>query len=168
MQVSIIAALDERKVIGHRSRLPWHLPGDLRHFRRLTMGRTVLMGRRTLESIGAPLEGRTNLVLTRRTDCAGTGFETVASLEEALDAARRAGTHPELWVIGGALTFALALPRTQRLHLTEVHGAHEGDAFFPDYDRSQWVEEARRAQREAHGARYSFVVYRRRHGGEAR
>ena len=159
--ISITAALDERNVIGHRQRLPWHLPGDLRHFRHLTVGKTILMGRRTLESIGEPLEKRRNLILTRQSTLRSPGFETVANLEEAIDIALCASASPELIVIGGALTYALALPCADRLYLTEVDGEHDGDIFFPDYDRTQWEERTRSVQHEPDGTRYSFVTYHR-------
>ena len=165
--ISILAALDESGLIGAGDRLPWRLRGDMRRFRRLTMGKPLLMGRRTHESIGRPLDGRTNIVLSRRVGYEAPGCRTVACFEDAL-ALARAGNAQELMVIGGAEIYALALPAADRLYLTRVQGRFEGDVYFPPYDESQWIEEEREAGEDAQGPGYCFVTYRRRSLGPAR
>jgi dihydrofolate reductase len=137
LKVSIIAALAANGVIGRSGALPWYLPDDLRRFKALTMGRPVLMGRRTFESIGAPLPGRRNLVLTRGTGVFPAGIEPVASLGAAM--AYCAGA-AELCVIGGAEVFAQALPLATQLALTQVHVEVDGDVRFPEFDATHWRE----------------------------
>ncbi len=133
--VSLIWAMDEGGLIGAGNRLPWRLPADMRWFRRHTLGKPVLMGRRTFESIGRPLPERRNLVLTR-TRAQLPGCEIVRTLDEA----RTLAGDAELMVIGGAQVYRLALPVASRLYLTRVHARLEGDAFFPDFDFSGWRE----------------------------
>jgi dihydrofolate reductase len=154
MRVSIIVAVADNGVIGRAQQLPWHLPDDLKRFKALTMGKAVLMGRRTYESIGRPLPGRRNLVLSRKpivepqgnrpaapaTLAAGTTLERVASLAEALQRCAAAG---EVCVIGGADVFRDALPLATHLHLTRVGAQIEGDVHFPDFDLREWRETAR-------------------------
>lgn len=142
-RLSLIWAMDEQGLIGAGNALPWRLPADMRWFRRHTLGKPVLMGRKTFESIGRPLPDRRNLVLSHRLD-ALPGCEIVRSLE----AARRLAGDAELMVIGGAQVYALALPAAERLYLTRVHGVFEGDAFFPPVDWSHWRE----IHRESHPA----------------
>lgn len=136
--ISLIWGQDENGLIGRNNRLPWHLPADMTWFRRQTMGKPVLMGRKTYESIGRPLPGRTNIVLTRR-DIAIPGCSVVHSLPEALQLFEASGAE-ELMVMGGAEIYALFLPEADRLYMTLVHHAFEGDAWFPDFDRSAWLE----------------------------
>ena len=163
MLISIVAALDESGLIGSGGRLPWRLRGDLRRFRRLTMGKPVLMGRRTFESIGRPLDGRTNIVLSRRAGYEAAGCRTAASMDAALAVARETGGgQGELMVIGGAEVYGLALPIAGRLYLTRVRGRFEGDVYFPPYDESEWLEEGREAGDDAEGPAYWFVTYRSR------
>ena len=163
MSISIIVALDERGLIGAGGCLPWRLREDLRRFRRLTMGKPVVMGRRTFESIGRPLDGRTNIVLTRRAGYEAPGCRVVASLDAALDAGRGA---EELMVIGGAAVYALALPRAQRLYLTRIRGRFEGDVYFPPYDESEWREEHCEPGRDPDGPPCCFVTCRRVDSGD--
>jgi dihydrofolate reductase len=143
--------------------MPWRLPEDLRRFKRLTMGHAVIMGRRTFESIGSPLPGRDNIVITRSRDWSPTGCVVVHSLDAALAAV---GSRGEAFVIGGAQIYALALPLAQRLHLTEIARDFEGDAFFPEFDRSQWREISREPHVPAVAAdfNYAFVEYARAPG----
>jgi dihydrofolate reductase len=164
--VSIIVAVAENGVIGKGNTLPWHLPEDLRHFKQVTMGKPIIMGRRTFESIGKPLPGRTNIVITRDPTFHAAGTAVVFSLEEALALARNTalrGGVDEVVVIGGAEIYATALPRADRLYLTEVHAAVEGDALLPPIDWTQWREVSRErhdAQSPRHHA-FSIVCYER-------
>ena len=159
--ISIIAALAENRVIGNGNALPWRLPNDLRRFRRLTTGHAVIMGRKNYESIGKPLPGRRNIVITRQPDYAAPGCRMAHSLEEALAAA---GDDPEIFVIGGAEVYAQALPRARRLYLTLVHGAVAGDVLFPQLDWSEWTEldRERHEPDDQHAYAYSFVTFERK------
>lgn len=161
MRVSIIAAMAENRVIGRDNALPWHLPEDLKRFKRLTMGHAVIMGRRNYESIGHPLPGRKNIVVTHRKGYQAPGCVVVHSLDEALLAA---GDDPEVFVIGGAELYAQWLPRAQRLYLTLVHAVVPGDTYFPEFDWSEWQEIAREwhAADSRHAYAYSFVVLDRK------
>lgn len=159
-RVSLIAALARNRAIGRDNRMPWRLPEDLKRFKRLTMGHAVIMGRKTFESIGSPLPGRTNIVITRSSDWSRSGCLPVHSLEAALAAVAES---QDAFVIGGAQIYALALPLAQRLYMTEIERDFEGDAFFPEFDRSQWREIARE-RRVSEGADtfdYAFVEYER-------
>jgi dihydrofolate reductase len=149
------------RVIGRDNRLPWRLPADLAYFKRVTMGHPVIMGRRTWESIGRPLPGRQNIVVTRNPDYSAHGATVVGSLDEAW---RAAGAVDEACVIGGTSLFAEALPQADRIHLTEVEAEVEGDTYFPAFDRSQWVERevARQARDERHEYPFRIVVLERR------
>jgi dihydrofolate reductase len=157
MIISIIAAMDRNRLIGRDNQLPWRLPADLAHFKKTTMGKPVVMGRKTFESIGKPLPGRTNIVLTHSLDFAAEGVLAADSLESALE---QAGDVAEVMVIGGGAVYRQALPLAQRLYLTLVDEAFEGDAWFPEIDPAQWRE----VERNSHGAdernphNYSFVV----------
>jgi dihydrofolate reductase len=156
MILSLIAALDRRGAIGKGNALPWHLPRDLRRFKALTLGKPVLMGRRTAESLGRALPGRTNLVLTRGAAAPFDGMRAVASLDDAVRVAVEAGASDELCVIGGAEVYALALPLASVMRLTHVDTVVAGaDAHFPRYDATQWLE----TRREAHpaDARHPFA-----------
>ena len=133
--VTLVAAIAENSVIGNGNRLPWHLPADLKRFKALTMGKPIVMGRKTFESIGKPLPGRRNLVLTRSADFAVPGVETVSSVEQALDTT---ADMPELMVIGGADVFRLFLPLARRIELTRVHAPIAGDTRFPNCDWNEW------------------------------
>ena len=158
--VSLIAALDRNCAIGRDGAMPWHLPDDLKRFKALTLGKPVLMGRKTALAIGRPLPGRRNLVLTRSGVAPFAGQETVASLDAAIAAAGAA----ELMVIGGGEVYTLALPRATRLHLTQVDCvAADADAFFPDVDWSRWREVARthHAADARHEWAFDFVDYAR-------
>lgn len=160
MRMSLIVAMAANRVIGRDNRLPWHLPADLKHFRRLTLGKPVLMGRRTWESIGRPLPERTNIVITRDADYSAPGCVVVHSLEAAL---RAAGHHPEVMVIGGAELYRQALPQAGRIYLTEVHGNFEGDTFFPGLQAGAWreVERTDFEPDEKNSHAYSFVTLER-------
>ena len=157
-RVVIIAAVAGNGVIGHRNRMPWHLPEDLRRFRQLTHGHAVIMGRRTFESIGGPLAGRDNIVITRSPDWTRSDCHAAHSLAAALAAVREP---QDAIVIGGAQIYALALPIASRLYMTEIERDFEGDAFFPEFDRSRWREISResRVLDGVGGFSYHFVAY---------
>jgi dihydrofolate reductase len=161
MGISIIVAADDHGGIGSRGRLPWHLPHDLKRFKALTMGKPIVMGRKTWASIGRPLPGRRNIVISRQTDFDAPGAEVVGSLDAAL---AKAGDAPEVCVIGGAEIYRLALPLARRVHLTRVHATVDADAHFPDLDPARWEEVAREDHPadERHAYAYSFVELRRR------
>jgi dihydrofolate reductase len=158
-RIAIIAALARNRVIGRGNRLPWHLPDDLRHFKRLTLGRPIIMGRRTWESLPGLLPHRTHVVVTRHPDYRAQGAVVVRSLEEAVAAAGG----EEALVVGGAQLYALALPRASRLYLTLVDAQVEGDAFFPEIDPAAWREVAREphAADERHAYPFAFVTLER-------
>ncbi|MEX2092686.1 MAG: dihydrofolate reductase [Pirellulales bacterium] len=138
MRISILAAVAENGVIGRGGQLPWHLSADLQRFKRLTMGHTIVMGRKTWESIGRPLPGRRMVVITRQSGYRVEGVEVVGSLDEALALARAAGDD-EAFIIGGAEVYRLALPRADRLYMTLVLAEVEGDTKFPDVDWETWA-----------------------------
>ncbi|XID94460.1 dihydrofolate reductase [Paenibacillaceae bacterium WGS1546] len=135
MTVTLIAAVAANGVIGRDNELLWRLPADMRYFRRHTLGKTVMMGRKTFESLGRPLKDRKNVVLSRTLAEAPDGCELVRSIPEALE---RFGNDGELMVIGGAEIYRQALPFADRLRLTELGRAYEGDACFPEFDRNEW------------------------------
>jgi dihydrofolate reductase len=159
-RLALIAALADNRVIGRDNRLPWRLSADLRHFKTVTMGKPVIMGRNTYESIGKPLPGRSNIVLTRDPHYQAPGCQVVHSLDQALEAA--AG-HAEVMVIGGAQLYRQAIDRAKRLYLTRVKADVEGDTLFPEFDPAQWRE----LDRESHRADdknehdYEFITLER-------
>ena len=166
MKISMIAAMTEERVIGIKNTLPWKLPNDMKWFRQNTMGKPIVMGRRTFESIGRPLPGRTNIVISRNPRYPADGVSLVASLDEALALGRKIAAEDgasEIAVIGGAEIYALALPRADRLYLTRVHASLEGNALLPPVDWLQWRE----ISRDHHSASgdnpydYSFLVFDR-------
>jgi dihydrofolate reductase len=163
MSLSIIAAVSENKVIGREGDLPWRLPADLAHFRKLTMGHTIVMGRRTYESIGKQLPGRRMIVVTRQPDYHIEGAEVVSDLDEALIVAQLAGDD-EVFIVGGEDVFKQTFPMAGHVYLTRVHADVEGDTYFPDFDEDEW-EKVSCEDHDADGKnehRYSFEVYRRR------
>lgn len=159
-QAVALVAMADNGVIGRDNRLPWHLPNDLKRFKAITMGHSLLMGRRTFDSIGKALPGRRNLVLTRNAGWQAPGCEAVRSIDEAL---ARAGD-ATLFVIGGAEVFSLSWPIVGRLELTEVHGEIEGNTRLDGLDRRHWYEVFREehAADERHAWPYSFVTLLRR------
>ena len=162
MQVSLIAALDRNFAIGKGNALPWHLPDDLKRFKALTLGKPILMGRKTAESLGRALPKRRNLVLTRSGRVPFDGMQAVASLDEAIDIATLEAD--ELCVIGGGELYALALPLATRMHLTHVDTVVAGaDAFFPAFDARQWRADACEAHAAdaSHAFAFEFIDYAR-------
>lgn len=142
-KLSLIVAMTQNRVIGIENRLPWHIPEDLKRFKQITLGHPIIMGRKTFESIGRPLPKRTNIVITRDREYRVEGAAVCHSFEEALDWARRSPGSDEIFVIGGAEIFKLALPVCWRLYLTEVHWPFEGDTFFPDFNEKEFTELSR-------------------------
>lgn len=161
--LTLIAALDRNRAIGRGNTLPWHLPDDLKRFKALTLGKPVLMGRKTAESLGRALPKRRNLVLTRSGRVPFEGMEAVGSIDAAIALTQVDGA-AELCVIGGGELYALALPHAARMHLTHVETAVDGcDAFFPAFDPAQWRVVAREAHAadEKHVFAFEFVDYAR-------
>lgn len=143
MRVSLIAAVAENGVIGREGGLPWRIPEDLKFFKATTLGKPVIMGRKTYDSIGRPLPGRLNIVLTHDSRWRAEGVSNARDLDAALDIARASGA-AEAMIIGGGKVYEAALPRASRIYLTRVHRAFEGDAYFPPLDPAEWAETARK------------------------
>jgi len=158
--LSIISAMDQNRLIGKGNALPWHLPADMAFFRQTTMGKPVIMGRKTWDSIGRPLPGRRNIVVTRNPDFCAPGCETAHSIENALELAQ---DHPEVIQMGGASLYQQALAFADVLYITEIHHNFEGDTWFPEIDLTAWYE----VDRQEHSADkknlydYAFVKYLR-------
>lgn len=165
MTLSLIAAVSDNGVIGIRNGLPWHLPDDLAHFRALTLGKSIIMGRKTFESIGRALPERRNIVITRGDGTAleGRGAIVVHSLDDALSDARGTGAEEAL-VIGGADIYAQTMRSAERLYMTHVHVQCDGDAYFPPIPALEWreTERADHAADAEHAHSFSFVTYERR------
>ncbi len=163
MKLAMIVAMAQNRVIGINNKLPWYLPEDLRYFKAITMGKAIIMGRKTHDSIGKPLPGRTNIIITRDTGYSVQGCTVVHSLDEALAQAENVGIisgQDEAIVIGGEQVYQLALPRADRLYLTRVHADIRGDALFPEFDSREWQEVSSKSFR-AEGPNpydYSFIV----------
>jgi dihydrofolate reductase len=163
MKLALIVAMAKNHVIGINNNLPWHLSEDLKYFKRVTMGKPIIMGRKTFESIGKPLPGRTNIVVTRNANYQVEGVKVVHSLKAAMELCESIAVIDgceEAMVIGGAELYQQALPLADYLYLTEVHAEVEGDAFFREFDRSDWQEIARENFRafEPNPYNYSFTV----------
>ena len=135
MKLSLIWAMDRNRLIGNKNQLPWHLPADFAHFKAVTMGKPILMGRKTFDSIGKPLPGRTNIVLSRNPDIKYEGAICVGSFQ---DVAREAPEAEEVMVIGGSTIYEMLLPEVSRMYLTHVDAEFEGDAWFPEFDKKHW------------------------------
>jgi dihydrofolate reductase len=159
VKISFVVAVAENGVIGRDNGLPWRLPGDLKRFKEVTMGKPVLMGRKTWDSIGRPLPGRHNIVVSRQSGLALQGCTVVATVDQALDLTR---DQTELMVIGGADIFKLLLPRADRVYLTRVHAHVKGDVYLPELS-DDWVERSREyhAADERNEYAYSFVLLER-------
>jgi dihydrofolate reductase len=167
--ITLIVAVADSGVIGRDNTLPWHLPEDLKRFKRLTMGKPIVMGRKTFESIGKPLPGRQNIVVTRDTNYRREGVTVVHDAEAALRAAGQvaggtAEVMPEVMVIGGAELFRALLPRAGRIHLTRVHGNIPGDVMWPALDAREWnvVERESHAADDRHAWPMTFEVWEKR------
>jgi dihydrofolate reductase len=163
MRISLVVAMARNRVIGRKNALPWRLPVDLAHFRRVTMGHPVVMGRKTFESIGKALPGRQNIVVTHNRAFAAPGCVVVGSLDEAWKAA---GDAEEVCVIGGTTLFTETLPLADVIHLTEVESDIEGDTYFPEFDRGEWreTEIARQPADERHAYPLRILELTRKRG----
>lgn len=156
--LTLVVAYARNRAIGRDNALPWRLPGDLAHFKRTTLGAPIVMGRKTWESLGRPLPGRRNIVISRDAAYAAAGADVAGSIDAAL---ALAGDVPEVFVIGGAQIYAQALDRADRIVATEVHAEVQGDAFFPPLPAEGWREVSRAAQPAENGYAYDFVDYAR-------
>lgn len=171
MLLSIIVAQSENRIIGRENKLPWYLPEDLKYFKRITQGKPIVMGRKTYESIGRPLPGRTNIVISRNVDYQSPGVHVVSSLDQALELAEQQALidgSEEMLVIGGAEIYKQAIQQADRLYVTQVHATIDGDAVFPEIDNSVW-KEVLREDFFAEGPNpydYSFVVFQRKNSEE--
>ncbi len=164
MKISMIAAVAHHRVIGKNQKMPWHLPADLAFFKKTTLGSPILMGRKTYESIGRPLPGRLNLVVTRNPDLKIAGCEVVTSLEQAVFMAQeKSSASKEIFIIGGSHLYKSFLEKADRLYLTMIDAEIEGDTFFPDYTQYNW-KEVERIEHQADAKNiypYSFVTLER-------
>lgn len=167
MKKSIIVAMAENRVIGRNNKLPWYLPNDLKYFKAITMGKPVIMGRKTFESIGKPLPGRSNIVITRNQEWQHPGVTVVHNLDDAFRKAEATAVIDgvdEVMIIGGDQIYQTSLDLADRIYLTQVHAEVEGDAWFAEVDWGQWNESAREDFNAAdpNPYDYSFIVYDRR------
>ena len=161
MIISIIAAIGKNKVIGNKNTLPWKLPADMEHFKQLTMGKPVIVGRKTFESIGKALPGRKNIVISHLPDYKAEGCIVVHSAEEAL---KEAGNHGEVKIAGGATIYKEFLPKADKLYLTLIDSDFEGDAYFPEYKIEEWEEVSyeEHERDKDNQFNYTFIVLRRK------
>ena len=152
MKISLIAAMDKNRVIGYRNQMPWHLPADFKHFKETTMGKPIIMGRNTWESLAKPLPGRTNIVVTRQKDFQAYGALIVSSLEQALH------LQDEVFVIGGAQLYEQALPLAHTLYLTFIDHDFTGDTYFPAWNKAEWrvIHEEKHPPDEKNIYHYTF------------
>ncbi len=158
MGISIIVAAAENNAIGKDNKLLWHLPADLKRFKSLTMGHPIIMGRKTFESIGRPLPGRTNIIITRNKDLRTEGVLLAGTMQEALAVS---GNAPEIFITGGAEIYSQALPLADKIYLTRVHGTFEGDTFFPAISEKEWhkTEEKSYPADEKNAFPYTYITY---------
>jgi dihydrofolate reductase len=156
--LSLIVAIAKNRVIGVNNTLPWHLPEDLKRFRALTTGHHIIMGRKTYDSLGRLLPGRTTVIVTRNQDYKVEGAIVVHSLEAAITAC---GDDNEAFLIGGAELYKDGLKLANKLYITEIDAAYEGDAFFPEFDASQWLAGERQSHQAENGLGFSYITYQR-------
>lgn len=161
MNLEIVVAIDERGGIGKDNQLLWHLPADLKHFKQITSGYPVIMGRKTYDSIGRPLPNRRNIIISRQQDLKIEGTEVLNSLEAAIELVKN---EEKAFIIGGAEIFAAAMPRVGTIHLTVVHAGFEADTFFPQIRDDEWIklDEESHQPDEKNAFPYTFITYRRR------
>ena len=156
--LSLIVAMDENRLIGNDNQLPWHLPADLAFFKSTTMGKPIIMGRKTFDSIGRPLPGRRNIIITRNPDFSADGCEIVNDIDSALE---RCSDQDELMLIGGASLYEQIMTRVNNMYITQVHHTFEGDTWFPEFDLAEWkIESQQDFSAEGNNKyAYSFVKY---------
>lgn len=157
--ISLIVAHDHNHVIGYENGMPWHLPGDLQYFKQKTMGKPMIMGRKTFESIGRPLPGRRNIVVTRDVNYRADGIETATSIEEAL---ALAGDVPEIMIIGGEQIFRLSMELTDRIYITKINHSFKGDTFFPTYEDDFVLVSSQEPETAPEGYTFQYQIYERR------
>ncbi len=155
MIISLIVAMDENRVIGYKNKLPWNLPSELNYFRETTKGKPVIMGRKTHESIGRPMPGRLNIIITRDKNYKADNCAVVHSREDAVNAAKASD---EAMVIGGAEIYRLFLPAADRLYVTKVHGKFRGDTYFPEFNENEWVKAKEKNFEKDSENKYSYTI----------
>ncbi|MBO2537042.1 dihydrofolate reductase [Rummeliibacillus suwonensis] len=157
--ISLIVAFDDNRVMGYNNKMPWHLPGDLAYFKKTTMGKPMIMGRKTFESIGKALPGRTNIVITRDLNYKAEGIIIVHSFEEALDVAKK--EEKEIMIIGGEQIFRLALPIADVLYVTKIQHAFQGDTFFPEISDEWKIVSESEEHETKEGIKFSYLIYQK-------
>ena len=157
-KISIIVAMSQNSVIGLKNELPWHISEDLKNFRKITLNHSVIMGRKTYDSIGKPLKNRRNIVVSRNTSLKIDGVEVVDSLEKAI---YKTTESFETFIIGGQQIYSIALPTATHMYITKVDGIFDGDAYFPDYIQDEWNEVAREDLISENALKFSFLKYER-------
>mgnify|MGYP006155638931 FL=1 len=155
-KISIIVAMSKNSVIGLNNKLPWHISEDLKNFKQLTLNNSVIMGRKTYESIGKPLKDRNNIVISRDPFLKINNVKVTNSLEQAISSVEETS---EIFIIGGQQIYTIALPFATHMYITKVENNFDGDAFFPDFDKKEWIEVARKDSISENGLKYSFLKY---------
>ena len=158
MKVTIIVAASENLVIGYKNALPWHISEDLKHFKQITINHSVVMGRKTFESIGKPLKERRNIVVSRDRTLKIEGVEVVNSLDEAI---HRTKNENEIFIIGGEQIYKIAMPIATHMHVTKVYNNIKGDAFFPAFDENEWKILTQKDSETSEGLKFSFIEYQK-------
>ena len=162
--INIIVAYSRNNIIGHLGHMPWNIPSDLAYFKETTMGAPIIMGRVTWDSLGRPLPGRLNIVISRNSDYSPVGAEAVTSLQSAIELAKQHAPEQDIFIIGGAQIYAQALEEglVDQVYATEIHDTLEGDASFPELDMTIWEEISRKPQPIDNNYDFDFVIYQRR------
>ena len=159
MRISLIVAMDKNNLIGSSNQIPWHIPGELKRFREITMGSPVIMGRKTHESIGKPLDGRVNIVLTKNQNLRFDGVQCYSKLEDIFNSLKN---EEEIFVIGGSQIYEITLPLANRLYITMINEEYSGDTWFPKIDFSEWkIIEMKRIKEQTTKTEYSNIIYDR-------
>ena len=162
--INIIVAYSRNNIIGHQGLMPWNIPSDLAYFKETAMGAPIIMGRVTWDSLGRPLPGRLNIVISRNSDYSPVGAEAVTSLQSAIELAKQHAPEQDIFIIGGAQIYAQALEEglVDQVYATEIHDTLEGDASFPELDMTIWEEISRKPQPIDNNYDFDFVIYQRR------
>jgi dihydrofolate reductase len=158
LKITIIVAASENQVIGYKNALPWHISEDLKHFKKITINHSVVMGRKTFESIGKPLKERRNIVISRDGTLKIEGAEVVNSLNEAI---HRTKNENEIFIIGGEQIYKIAMPIATHMHVTKVYNNIKGDAFFPAFDENEWKILTQKDSETREGLKFSFIEYQK-------